>query len=108
MEWMGWLSFILILCYSAYPGKVKKLEGKVKTLERKVKGENNMSKIISELIGKECVIKTEEALLFAGNNEVKCIVLDADDEWIKFTYKDKKGVEKIKILRIDSLDSVEL
>lgn len=105
---MGWMSFILVLCYSAYPGKVRKLEGKVKTLERKVKGENNMSKIMAELIGKECKIKTEEALLFAGNNEVKCVVLDVDDEWIKFTYKDKKDVEKTKILRIDALDSVEL
>lgn len=105
---MGWFSFILVLCYSAYPGKVRKLERKVKILERKVKGDNYMSKIISELIGKECKIKTEEALIFAGNNEVKCIVLDADDEWIKLIYKDKKGIEKTKILRIDSLDSVEL
>jgi len=108
MEWMGWFSFIIIMCYSSYPGKLKKLESKVKKLERNQNGDCEMSKIISELIGKECKIKTEEAIFFAGNAEVNGTVLDVDSEWIKFSYADKKGVEKTKILRIDSLDSIEL
>lgn len=108
MEFIGWLSFIIILCYSSYPEKVKKLENKVKKLERNQKGDCDMSKIISELIGKECKIKTEEALTFAGNAEVNCTILDVDDEWIKFSYADKKGIKKIKILRIASLDNIEL
>lgn len=108
MEWIGWLSLIIILCYSSYPRKVKKLEIKVKRLERNQEGGAKMSKIISDLIGKNCKIKAEEALLFSGNTEVACTVLDADDEWIKFTYTDKKNIVKTKILRIDSIDSVEL
>lgn len=67
-----------------------------------------MSKIISELIGKECKIRTEEALVFAGNVEVSCSVLDVDDEWVKILYADKKGTNKIKILRIESIDNIEL
>ena len=67
-----------------------------------------MSKIISELIGRNCKIETDDALVFAGNTEVKCTILDADDEWIKFTYSDKKNVVKTKILRIDSIDNIEL
>lgn len=67
-----------------------------------------MSKIISELVGKNCKIKTEEGLLFAGNTEVKGTVLDVDDEWIKFTYSEQKNVIRTKILRIDSIDNVEL
>lgn len=108
MEWVGWFSLVIILCYSSYPEKVKKLESKVKKLERSQKGDCDMSKIISDLIGKECAIKTEEALIFAGKAEVSCTVLDVDYEWIKFSYVDKKGVNKIKILRIDSLDNIEL
>jgi hypothetical protein len=99
---------IIILCYSSYPEKVKKLENKVKKLERNQKGDSEMSKIISELIGKECKIRTEEALVFAGNVEVSCSVLDVDDEWVKILYADKKGTNKIKILRIESIDNIEL
>lgn len=107
MEFIGWISLIIILCYSSYPGKVKKLENKVKKLERNQKGDYEMSKIISNLIGKECKITTEEVLL-AGSTEVNCSILDVDDEWIKILYADKKGINKIKILRIESLDNIEL
>ena len=37
-----------------------------------------------------------------------CLVLDADDEWIKLSHKDKKGVTKIKILRIDLISNIEM
>ncbi|WP_138203844.1 hypothetical protein [Haloimpatiens lingqiaonensis] len=67
-----------------------------------------MSNIITSLIGKECKIKTEEAILFSGNVEVNCSVLDADDEWIKISYIDKKGCAKIRILRIDSISNIEI
>ena len=108
MEWVGWMCLIILLCYSSYPNKVKKLESKVTKLERKQKGESQMSKIITGLIGETCKIKTEEALFFADNTEVECKVIDADDEWIKFTYCDKKQNMKTKILRIDSIENIEL
>ena len=34
MEWFGIVALLLMLCYSAYPGKVKRLETKVKRLEK--------------------------------------------------------------------------
>ena len=104
MEWMGWFSFFIILCYASYPGRVKKLESKIKIIEKKQKGDNKMSKIINDLVGKNCKITTEDALV----NEMMCTVLDADDEWIKFTYTDKKNNIKTKILRIDSIENIEL
>lgn len=107
MEWIGWLSFIIIICYSSYPGKVKNLEKEVKKLNKDRKEKNIMSDIIYSLKGKECKIKTQD-VIFSGSMEVICIVLDVDDEWIKFSYKDKKGIEKIKIVRVDSIDSIEL
>ena len=108
LEWLGWFSFIIILCYSSYPDRVKKLEKKIKMLERSEKGDLQMSKIISSLIGEKCKIKTDEALVFSGSVDVIANVLDVDDEWIKFSFVDKKGVTKVKILRIESIDNIEL
>ena len=44
MEWFGIAALLLLLCYSAYPGKVKRLETKVKRLEKKQRGVAYMSR----------------------------------------------------------------
>lgn len=67
-----------------------------------------MSKIISSLLGERCKIKTSEALSFNGSIDVVANILDVDDEWIKFSFVDKKGVTKVKILRIETIDNIEL
>lgn len=67
-----------------------------------------MSKMINELVGKSCIIKTDDAIALVGSAELACTVLDADDEWIKLTYTEKKNHTKTKIMRIDSIDSVEM
>lgn len=108
MEWIGWLSFAMILCYAAYPSKTRKLESKVKKLQREQRGVSEMSKIISALVGQDCKLKTEDNAFLFGSEEMVCTVLDADDEWIKLTYCDKKNVRKTKILRVDAIESVEL
>lgn len=108
MEYFGVFAFILILAYSSYPGKVKHLEATVKKLERKLKGENVMSKLINELVGKECKIKSDDALALVGSQELKCLVMDCDDEWMKVQYTDKKNNAITKLLRIENVDEVEL
>ena len=35
MEWFGIAALLLLLCYSAYPGKVKRLENEGKTVREK-------------------------------------------------------------------------
>lgn len=60
-----------------------------------------MSKIISELVGKKCRIG------ILGIDGV-VTVLDADEEWIKYEYTDKKGNKCIKIQRIDELSEIDL
>ena len=37
MEWVGFIALMILICYSSYPDKVKRLEVKVKKLERKEK-----------------------------------------------------------------------
>ncbi len=109
MEWIGFFSLIIILCYSEYPKKVRKLEKKVKQLQMKGKGENEMSKLIAELVGKKCtIIISESVMQLNGATKLSCTVLEVDEEWIKFSYTEKKGNTKIKIMRIDEIDGVEL
>lgn len=107
MEWIGLCALALVLCYSAYPGKVNVLERKVKKLECKLKGESEMSKLFSELVGKDCIIKSGEVLEL-GETKIVCKILDVDEEWVKLTYEEKKKGTITKILRIDTIDSVEL
>lgn len=108
MDWIGFIALILILCYSSYPDKVKRLEAKVKKIERKEKGDNSMSKLIQELVNKNCKISTGDALQLVGSDKLQCFVLDADDEWIKVRYEDKKKNQVIKLLRIESIENVEI
>lgn len=75
--------------------KIKRLKRRLKKYE---KGETQMSKIINELVGKRCRV--------AIYGEIR--VLDADDEWLKFEYADKKGNKCVKIQRIDELTEIDL
>ena len=49
MEWIGLVALALVLGYASYPGRVKRLEATIKKVERQQKGENVMSKLISEV-----------------------------------------------------------
>lgn len=91
---MIWACFICIMHYSSYPGKIRKLEHKIKKLERIQKG--------------NCKIRTNEVFFMDINGESKFSILEADDEWIKLSYLDKKHVTKIKVIRIDSISNIEL
>lgn len=108
MEYFGVMAFILVCCYMGLPNKVKRLESKLKRLERKQKGGNNMSKLINELVGKECKIKSDDALSLVGSQEMQCVVLDTDDEWMKVQYTDKKQNQVTKLIRIENVDGVEI
>lgn len=108
MEWVGLVSLVLVISFIGYPARIRKLEHKLAKIERKSKGENDMSKIINSLVGKQCKIKTEDGVWLSGNPEIRCTVLDADDEWMTISYTDKKEKTFTKIIRIESIDSVEL
>lgn len=99
MEYMGLIGFIILIMYSSYPAKVRKLERKVARLESKQKGDLAMSKMISDAIGKKCKFTHED-----GSQDAWIYtILDTDDEWVKVSYTDKKDVFKNEIIRIDSI-----
>ncbi len=51
------------------------------------------------------MIKTEEMW---GSNDGVYTILEAYDEWVKISYTTKKGECKLKIIRIESIDTIEL
>lgn len=108
LEYFGLIAFVLVISQMGYPSKIKKLEGELKRLKRKIKGEEALSKLLKDLIGVKCIISCEGALVFIGKSEMECEVLDVDDEWVKITYKDKKDVTKTNIIRIESIDNIEI
>ena len=90
MEYLGVLAFVIVLCYMSYPDKVKKLERKVKKLEKERCRESIMSKLIEELVGRDCH------------------VMDCDEEWLKISLKDKKNQEIVKMIRVEDVDEIEV
>jgi len=108
LEYFGLIAFVLVLSQIGYSSKIKKLENELKISKRKIKGEDALSKLLKDLIGVKCIIDCDGAVVFTGKNEMECEVLDVDDEWVKITYKDKKDVTKISIIRIESIDNIEI
>ena len=91
----------LVLIYSSQSKKIKRLEKRLKVIERKEKGNIEMSRLLQELIGEKPTIVGE---LFGTNNWE---VVDVDEEWVKLRYVDKTGKEKIKLQRIEDIQTVE-
>ena len=80
----------------------------IKDSGKKQKGDNYMSQLIDDLVGEQCTIKSEAILNFAGKTELSCTILDADDEWMKICYTDKKNKQVTKLLRIEAIDEIEI
>ena len=41
------------------------------------------------------------------NTELSCKIIDADDEWIKICYTEKKDKQIVKLMRIENIESIE-
>jgi len=112
MEYLGLLglvAFIYVMKLNSVPEEIAGLKRKVKKLEKTVFGNKeakSMSRLIEELQGKWCEIDSDELMV----EKVK--VCDVDEDWVKVMYKEagrKEGEkEKIKIIRVDSIDSIEV
>lgn len=109
MEYIGFLALLVLICYMDYPARVRRLESKVKKLNRKSEGVSSMSKLISELVNKNCKITVNDiGLQLVGRSQIECFVLSVDDDWIKIKYTDKKNVEYVKMLRIEDISGIEI
>ena len=105
MEVFGTFGLIALgfsLTLMGLPAKVEKLERQMKKFNKNEKGELDMSKMFEELKGKECRIWG------IGIEPLKYKVEDLDNEWIKLTSTNKKGVQKTEIVRIEDISKVEI
>ena len=108
MEFFGFWGFIafIMVASSSLPGKVKSLERKVKNLNNKIKGENTMSKLLEELIGKKCKMKID------GEVEMTGVILSVDEDWLKMDVErnsfEKYKEKKTRLFKIENINSFEL
>lgn len=110
---MEWLAFIVgsygLLKAEALEKKLKKLEKllKFEKMKKEKKGEVDMSKILSGLVGKRCKLKIRD-VFFEDYDKLICDVLEVDEEWLKFTYINKKKEVKTRVIRIDTIEMVDI
>ena len=81
--------------------RLDNLERKIRRLEKRLNGGNEMSKIIKDLAGMDCILNAD------GFYEEKCRVLECDDEWIKLLIYNKKA-DKTVIIPIDSIEKITM
>ena len=53
------------------------------------------------------VSEKSKAFRNAGKTELSCKIIEADDEWIKICYTEKKDKQVVKLMRIENIDSIE-
>lgn len=108
MEYLGVIAFVFAIVSFAYISKIEKLERKVKQIEKIEKGDKTMSDIIANIVGKKCMLEIDSDYSSVNLYNKICTVIEADDEWIKLSYEDKKAGIKTVIIKADALCSAEI
>ena len=101
-------SIVAVTLLFGVSGKSKAFRNESKNDWRKSREEWHIcQKLINDLIGKQCIIRSEFIFSFAGKTELSCKIIDADDEWIKICYTEKKDKQVVKLMRIENIESIE-
>lgn len=103
---MGWklihiIFFVIGLCIFKY--HMKEIITQLKRIRKDMRGGNDMTKIISELVGKQCKMS-----ISADLNFIEAVVLEVDEKWVKVSKVQKKGKNTIQIFRIEDIEEIEV
>ena len=80
--------------------QIEYLERRIRRLENKLNGGDGMSKMIESLVGQDVTMNI-------GFEEIRCRVLECDDEWVKlFVPQKKKDVTVMR--RISEISKITL
>ncbi|HFI0135612.1 TPA: hypothetical protein ACGOZZ_002166 [Streptococcus suis] len=79
--------------------KVKQLQARVKKLQKTTKGENQMSVLLTELIGSKAKIRFDEEFSIA----YEYTILAVDEEWVKISRELANGELETKLVRVDNI-----
>ncbi len=109
MEYLGVFGFVFALLVwhkvSALSERVRKLEGFLKE-EGYVDAEKaSLREILGKNIGKFVKLELASEAADYAVEKKECMLLDADEDWIKVRMKQKKQEEYL--LRIDFIESVQ-
>ncbi len=100
MEVFLWIAFVyLLLSYLSDRKKVKQLQVRVKKLQKNTKGENQMSVLLKELVGRKAKIRFDEEFL----TMYEYTILAVDEEWVKISREFAEGKIETKLVRVDNL-----
>ena len=65
-----------------------------------------MQSMLAELVGRKCIVKTEDEEYLSGSPDVPCRVTGPDGEWIKVSFVDPGGGRMSRLLRVDYLTDI--
>ena len=100
MEVFLWIAFVyLLLSYLSDRKKVKQLQVRVKKLQKNTKGENQMSILLKELVGRKAKIRFDEEFL----TMYEYTILAVDEEWVKISREFAEGKIETKLVRVDNI-----
>ncbi|MFZ1759330.1 hypothetical protein ACPC58_00110 [Streptococcus sp. VTCC 12905] len=100
MEVFLWIAFVyLLLSYLSDRKKVKQLQVRVKKLQKNTKGENQMSVLLKELVGRKAKIRFDEEFL----TMYEYTILAVDEEWVKISREFAEGKIETKLVRVDNI-----
>ncbi|MDG3145846.1 hypothetical protein MKL27_02925 [Streptococcus suis] len=100
MEVFLWIAFVyLLLSYLSDRKKVKQLQVRVKKLQKNTKGENQMSVLLKELVGRKAKIRFDEEFL----TMYEYTILAVDEEWVKISREFAEGKIESKLVRVDNI-----
>ncbi len=109
MEYFGVFGFIFgLLCWfkiSSLSSRVKKLEGILKEEGCVDAEKESLREILAKNIGKHIKLELSAEAMDYAVEKKDCILLDADEDWVKLRMNHKKQEEYL--LRIDTIESVQ-
>lgn len=62
-----------------------------------------MASMLTELVGRKCLLKTEDEEYLAGDPDLPCRVTGADAEWIRVSFSDGNGGRLSRMVRVETL-----
>ncbi len=65
-----------------------------------------MSSMLTELVGRKCLLKTEDEEYLSGDPDLPCRVTGADTEWIRVSFADGEGGRLSRMVRVESLADI--
>ena len=65
-----------------------------------------MSSMLMELVGRKCLLKTEDEEYLAGDPDLPCRVTGADEEWIRVSFSDEDGGHLSRMVRVETLSDI--